>query len=139
MIEEQLWLIYQHSYFRGICRHIPYHQVTNLAAGAIISVWNPHGQALSLAHNQRRQRAALRYLREHGINYKTLWGGNRDMSYREFSVFVPGSFHRAQTLSKHFSQLAFYYVNAKGRMSLHCSGQTMPICVVSQHIKTRWL
>tara|TARA_Y100001956_G_scaffold76388_1_gene85475 strand:- start:2899 stop:3330 length:432 start_codon:yes stop_codon:yes gene_type:complete len=139
MIEETLWQIYQHSYFQSACRVIPCQTVTGHRAGAIISVWNPHGQNLTLAQNKRLERAAMRYLRAQGIAYKRLWGGNKDMSYRELSIFVPCSLQQAQHLSVHFKQLAFYYVSARGRVSLHCSKQTKPMCFVSKHLKKRWI
>jgi hypothetical protein len=139
MIEEALWQIYQHSYFQGNCKFAPYRAITQGQAGAIISLWNPQGQSCSLYQNKRLERAAKRFLREQGITFKTLWGGNEDMSYRELSVFVPCSLKQGQRLSKRFSQLAFYYVNTRGQVSLHCSKQTMAICMVSRHIKKRWL
>ena len=139
MIEETLWQIYQLSYFQSTCRVMPYQTVTGHQSGAIISVWNPHGQNLTLAHNKRLERAAMCYLREQGITYKTMWGGNDDMSYRELSIFVACSLQQAQNLSTHFKQLAFYYVNARGRVSLHCSKQTKPMCLISKHLKKRWL
>lgn len=139
MIEETLWQIYQHSYFQGTCKVAPYRAITHEQAGAIISLWNPQGQLCSLHQNKRFERAARRYFREQGIAYKTLWGGNDDMSYKELSVFVPCSLKRAQRLSERFSQLAFYYVNKRGRVSLHSSKQTMAVCLVSRHIKKRWL
>ena len=139
MIEETLWQIYQRSYFQSTRRVIPCHILTGHRAGAIISLWNSYGQNLTLAHNKRLERSAMRYLRAQGITYKTVWGGNEDMSYRELSIFVACSLQQAQHLSAHFKQLAFYYVSDRGRVSLHWSKQTKPMCFVSKHLKKRWI
>lgn len=139
MIEAQLWQIYQHSYFQGVKRQSPYHKITGSNGGAIISLWNPFDQTLSEEQNRRRTRAFMRYLRQKRYIFNLLWGGNEDMSYRELSVFIPCSKKQAQRLSAHFSQLAFYYVGVSGRVSLHCTQGTMPLCMVSKHLKYRWL
>ena len=109
-IDAKLWQLYCDVYFSSYSENTNILGLTDGVKGAIISVWNPFGQTLTLQQNALFSRKVLTYLNCKAIPYFLLWGGSKDMTYRELSVLVRVDRTRAYQLAQQFKQLAYYYV-----------------------------
>ncbi|RJE73303.1 hypothetical protein BGP78_03315 [Pseudoalteromonas sp. MSK9-3] len=110
-IDTNLWQLYCDVYFSSHSENTNILGLTDGVKGAIISVWNPFGKTLTLQQNVLFSRKVLTYLNSKAIPYFLLWGGSKDMAYRELSVFVRVDRARACQLAQQFKQLAYYYVD----------------------------
>ncbi|KZN44584.1 hypothetical protein [Pseudoalteromonas luteoviolacea] len=104
VISEPLWQLYQDVYF------YPFMSTSHYVNGAIISLWNEHGDILSSYKNKKIQNRAIKLISRVPAPIKYLYGGNHDMSYRELSISLNISLSLAQKLSQRFNQRAFYFV-----------------------------
>lgn len=98
-------------------------QRLNKKQGGVISLWNCGGRTQLGLVNKYKQQQRLAKLVRQNWRFSTLFGGNCDFSYREYSVFVSCSQAEAKKISIAFKQQAFYYVN-KGRVWLYNSKLT---------------
>ncbi|MDK1288195.1 hypothetical protein [Pseudoalteromonas umbrosa] len=114
LISEPLWQLYQDVYF------YPFMSISHYFNGAIISLWNEHGDILSFDKNKQIKKRNIKTLSRLHTPIKYLYGGNYDMSYRELSISVNVSLPFAQKLSQRFNQRAFYFI-VNGNITLYNS------------------
>ncbi|MCF6436940.1 hypothetical protein [Pseudoalteromonas sp. MMG022] len=135
MVNEQLWEIYHQVYFQPCDLRnslVPSNRGQRfLHSGAIISIWNPCGQIYTLRKNKLFAHKIINCLNNQGVRYSFLWGGDRNMHYKELSMFVPCQFHTAIKLAKQSQQLAFYYIDdacALWLINTHASEHKQRVC-----------
>lgn len=106
------WKIYLDCYFKvRKAAHTIRH-------GAIISLWNANGQTASLSKNRVLSNQVLRNIKMRGLNYVTVWGGNKTMEYRELSVLVECNYRVAIEIARLAKQNAFYVLDGNQRLRL---------------------
>ncbi|WP_462157539.1 DUF3293 domain-containing protein [Pseudoalteromonas sp. GB56] len=89
--------------------------IAKYTGGCVITACNPNGIAVGKRKNAVR--TALLHHSQRRWQLITGYGGNKVMSYREFSVFLRVSRVQAIRLMRRFNQNGVYYFN-KGKIEL---------------------
>lgn len=103
-IEPNLWQLYLQVYFQ------PLQPIRFVTRGAILSLWNPHGKVLCKDKNQRLSRFWQGALQRANVPYQLLWGGDKQMQYRELSAYIKCDLASGFRWAARLNQLGFYFV-----------------------------
>ncbi|MFC3031488.1 hypothetical protein ACFOEE_02990 [Pseudoalteromonas fenneropenaei] len=98
---QALWPAYQSCWFHP-------KQRAQFSCGAIISVWVPFGEPEPFHKARKRGVLRLTKLRRRH-RFTLLYGGDRQMDYRELSAMIDCQFSEALQIAKAWQQLAFYW------------------------------
>ncbi|MEO2267006.1 DUF3293 domain-containing protein [Pseudoalteromonas sp. YIC-656] len=84
-------------------------------SACVITAWNPNGVAVGARKNRQRSRLLVN-THKHRLMSRG-YGGNKEMTYREFSVLLKGDRSQALHLMQCYHQKGVYYIN-KGKIEL---------------------
>ncbi|AOT10898.1 DUF3293 domain-containing protein [Pseudoalteromonas luteoviolacea] len=125
-----LWNLYKAVYF------YPFSPTNHYKHGAIISLWNSHGNILTKRENKRFQHKNIASLSRLCVPINYVFGGDHSMSYRELSISINISLRLAQKISIRFNQRAFYYLD-NNRITLFNSYNLGQNCVLDSLFTSR--
>ncbi|PHI37448.1 hypothetical protein CBQ28_08755 [Pseudoalteromonas sp. GCY] len=129
-IEPNLWQLYLQVYFQPI-------QPTRFdTRGAILSLWNPHGKVLCEDKNQRLSRFWQGALQRANVPYQLLWGGDKQMQYRELSIYIKCDLASGFRWAARLNQLGFYFVE-NNHLHLYNSSDKAQSDVVTDKFASR--
>ncbi|MBQ4811648.1 hypothetical protein J8M20_09880 [Pseudoalteromonas luteoviolacea] len=129
-IPSPLWDIYKDVYFA------PFSATHHYLNGAIISLWNPNGKSLNNHQNSFFAKKNISLISRQQISINYLYGGNENMSYREFSISINTSLANAQKIAQRCRQNAFYYLS-EGQITLYNSMKLTQYCRLNAHFLSR--
>ncbi|PCK32915.1 hypothetical protein [Pseudoalteromonas piscicida] len=129
-IDPNLWQLYLEVYFQ------PLQPLRFATHGMILSLWNPCGKVLCEKENRRLSRFWQGALQRANVPYQLLWGGDKQMQYRELSAYIKCDLTSGYQWAARLNQLGFYYVD-NNQLHLYNSGDTAQSDVVADNIVSR--
>ncbi|MCG7540271.1 hypothetical protein [Pseudoalteromonas sp. OF7H-1] len=130
-IEPNLWQLYLQVYFQ------PLQPIRFVTRGAILSLWNPHGKVLCNDKNQRLSRFWQGALQRANVPYQLLWGGDKQMQYRELSAYIKCDLASGFRWAARLNQLGFYFVE-DNQLHLYNSSDKAQSDVVTDNFVSRF-